>query len=89
MLKFKEASRDDFKKTYKTTKLQKFLDEFIKANIPVAEIEWQGDYANAGSCASSLTAAVKRFNRGVKCVTVNGKVYLINEILFEKEKEHE
>ncbi len=75
--------------TYKKTKLDEVLDEFIKMDTEVVEVT---EYTNktATSCQSALFIAIKRrkMENTVGVMTRGGKVYLINKLLMAKhEKE--
>ena len=75
------------KSSYKHTKLQEVIEEFVAKEIPVAKVSWDnGEYKSAASAQSSLAASAKRYSKGtVRVKTINRQVYLINTVLLDKE----
>lgn len=73
-------------KTYKRTKLDEVLDEFLAMNTECVEVA-DHNYSNEECCYNTLCNAIKRRNMrstiGVRMC--NGKVYLINKVLTDKE----
>lgn len=85
-MKFREVPKDVINglrvKGY--GKLQRFINEFIEASIPVAEVEWEGHYSSPQSCVHALSVSAKRLNAFHVKVSISGdKVYIINKIFFE------
>lgn len=64
-------------------KLKDDLEKFVQSRIPIAKVEFhEGEYANAKSAVSCLTAAVKRHHfAGVKVFKRGDNVYLENSNL--------
>ena len=85
MMKFKAADLQNFK-GYKETKIQRFLNDFAKSEIPVAEVFLEpGEYKNATSAYSAVKGAIKRFKlQNISARVINKKLYLINHVLYEK-----
>ena len=65
--------------SFKKTKLQKLLEEFIDSGYDCAIIEYEEDeYSSACSVCSVIKNAIKRFHvSGVACVVRNKKAYLL------------
>lgn len=63
------------------------VKKFAGANIPIAQIEdWQGEYKNfetTYSCLYNYCYSHKKL--GCRTAVKEGKLYLINTALFEKE----
>lgn len=58
--------------------LEAMLREFIKMNVPCAEVE-NHEYANGGSGVSSIRVAIKRWHfDSLECFNVGDKIYLVN-----------
>lgn len=75
-MRFVEVRKEDIEVSYKKTKLQSFLEEFVKSGFEVAKVEWQGNYKRAESCYVSITKSIKRYKHNVVCFIRNGNVYL-------------
>lgn len=75
------------KSSYKHTKLQEVIEEFVAKEIPVAKVSWDnGEYKTAASAQSSLAASAKRYSNGtVRVKSIDRQVYLINTVLLDKE----
>ena len=85
-MRFQPVNIKEFK-GFKETKLQKVLNDFLRAEIPVAELIWTEDeYRNASSAYSAVKAAIKRFKHNNINVRVSDKrLYLFNVLLYEQE----
>lgn len=85
-MKYEPVNVKDFK-GFKETKLQKVLNDFLRAEIAVAELIWTEDeYRNASSAYSAVKAAIKRFKHNNINVRVSEKrLYLFNVLLYEQE----
>lgn len=64
---------------FKKTKLQELLDEFVKMDVPVVRVDAH-DYKSANSCACALSAAAKRFRKGIKVIQRGENVYLARDM---------
>lgn len=87
-MKFVKCEKQNWSmNSYKKTKLQKLLEEFLESGYEVALLEYEEDeYASACSVASSLKNAIKRFHMvGVASVVRNKKAYLVRTTLDDSE----
>ena len=87
-MKFVECKNVNWRQnSYKSTKLQKLLEEFLDSGYEVAILEYEdGEYSSVNSVASSLKNSIKRFHMvGVSCVVRDKKAYLVRTSLDEKE----
>ena len=73
-------------KHYKNTKMLVVLKSFMESEIPAAEVIMEeGEYSSVSSAQSALNTAIKRFKmQNITCKSINKKLYLINNILFER-----
>lgn len=63
--------------SFKKTKMQIILEEFVDSNMDCAEVR-DFTHKTAGSCANSLNASAKRFKLlSVQAISRNGRVFLI------------
>ena len=67
-------------------KLQKFIDDFVKSEVPRVEIIYApGEYRNSHSCYSSFCTAVKLSGYKLRVVGVGGRTFMENLVLcYEK-----
>ena len=72
-------------KRYHQTKILAVLNEFIKAEIPMALIiPEEGEYVNSASIQASVNRSIKRFHLDhVQAKCINKKVYLVNTLLWK------
>lgn len=64
------------KRTY--NKLDKYLEEFVRMNVPVARVDLDDrEYASPSVARSVIGVACKRWAVPVKAVLREGKVYLV------------
>ena len=60
-------------------KLQKFIDDFVKSEVPRAEIIYApGEYRNSHSCYSSFYKAVKLSGYKLRVVGVGDRTFMEN-----------
>lgn len=85
MMKYQEVNVTQFR-GYKETKLQRLLNDFIQAEIPVAELVWEQDeYRNPSSAYSAVKTAINRFKLGnIQVKVIEKRLYLFNTVLYEK-----
>ncbi len=63
--------------SYKKTKNQKIVEEFINSNMDCAEVK-EFTHKTGHSCANALNTAIKRFRlSSVHAICRNGRVFLI------------
>ena len=84
-MKFREINVKTFK-GYKETKIHMVLKDFVNSEIPVAEMIWDEDeYKNATSAYSAVYGAIKRLKlSNISVRVINKKLYIMNNILYEK-----
>lgn len=66
---------DEIPGSYKKTKLQKLLQEFVDSNVPCAVVNGSESYR--GGFTGNLNRAAKLFGCQVRAVGRGGKTYLI------------
>ena len=60
-------------------KLQKFIDDFVKSEVPRVEIIYApGEYRNSNSCYCSFYKAVKLSGYKLRVVGVGGRTFIEN-----------
>ena len=60
-------------------KLQKFIDDFVKSEVPRVEIIYvPGEYQNGQSCYSSFYNAVKRSGYRIRVTSVGDRTFMEN-----------
>lgn len=73
------------KKRVNCTKIDQFIDDFIQANIYVAEVHWESDYKTVESARGSLNSnIVKNRMSHIKLAVRGEKLYIFNELLSDK-----
>lgn len=69
---------DEVPKRTRKKKLQRFLDEFMDANIIAAKVDYdENDYSSLQSARSNIGKAIKLSGHPINIATVNGVLYLI------------
>ena len=60
-------------------KLQKFIDDFVKSEVPRVEIIYApGEYQNGQSCYSSFYNAAKRSGYRIRVTSVGDRTFMEN-----------
>lgn len=73
------------KKRADCKKISQFIDDFIQANIYVAEVHWESDYKTIESARGSLNSnIVKNRMSHIKLMVRGEKLYIFNELLSDK-----
>lgn len=73
------------KKRANCAKIDQFIDDFIQANIYVAEVHWESDYKTIESARGSLKHNIARNRMSHIKLAVRGeKLYIVNELLSDK-----
>ena len=84
-MKFEAVNVKDYV-GFKETKLQRFLSDFNKAQIPVAEVIIEhGEYSSLNSAYVALNCAIMRLhlNNNITARVKQKRLYLINNVLYE------
>lgn len=85
-MRFKEVNREELN-FYRRTKITALIDEFLSMNVAAVEIEFSEDeYADAFSCGNVFRQNIRRrkLNGSVAVFVEDGKPYLINKMLEDK-----
>ena len=60
-------------------KLQKFIDDFVKSEVPRVEVIYApGEYRNGHSCYSSFYKAAKRSGYRIRVTSVGDRTFMEN-----------
>jgi hypothetical protein len=60
-------------------KLQKFIDDFVKSEVPRVEVTYApGEYRNGRSCYSSFYTAAKRSGYRIRVTSVGDRTFMEN-----------
>lgn len=73
-------------KSYKTTKIQKIIEQFELSDETVAEITWKpGEYVNASSLQSILKRRLDKMKKDYAVKSINGRVFIFKKEALDEQ----
>lgn len=73
-------------KSYKTTKIQRIIEQFELSDEVVAEIAWKpGEYANASSLQSILKRRLDKMKKDYIVKSIKGRVFIFKKEALDEQ----